>query len=133
MKIRNGFVSNSSSSSFILFGKQLDLDSLTKKDLVGKRIVIIGKELYNGKDIIELTPSILKEIEKIRKEGKFWYTENVYEVYHSITDSDYCGWEFSKKELMEKLPEKFTIYEFEKDNWTTGSDLEAFVDNYSHD
>ncbi len=66
MKVRNGFVSNSSSSSFLLIGERIaveDAESLIDK---GDNIIFISSsELNEGKDIIEnLTKSHIRFIAK---------------------------------------------------------------------
>lgn len=55
MKIRNGFVSNSSSSSFIVFADKIERPSdLTAEDLKNNNIRIIGKDLCEGTDFFEI-------------------------------------------------------------------------------
>lgn len=56
MKIRWCYVSNSSSSSFVVFGYRIG--NIYKKNLIldfdNKKYIMIGHDLYNGEDIINL-------------------------------------------------------------------------------
>jgi hypothetical protein len=54
MKIRQGFVSNSSSSSFIAVCNKLDYHEITQKDIDSGMIWAIGYELNEGSDIFEV-------------------------------------------------------------------------------
>ena len=55
MKVRNGFVSNSSSSSFIL-GREIDFNSITPALLKQeKSFVLVGKELNEGTDVFKIS------------------------------------------------------------------------------
>lgn len=57
MKTRCGFVSNSSSSSFCVVGKRVKLEDV---DLSSDRqYSVIGKQLYDGIDLFELTEELL--------------------------------------------------------------------------
>ena len=56
MKIRQGFVSNSSSSSFLIIGRQVQFSDIKDGDLV----YIKGKEFNDGEDVFKLTPEIKK-------------------------------------------------------------------------
>lgn len=48
MKVRNGFVSNSSSSSFVIIGKTIDnIEEITKEDLENQKI-FCDTEVYGG-------------------------------------------------------------------------------------
>ena len=51
MKIRTGFVSNSSSSSFCLVGKYININEINKND----KVYLLGKSLYEGQDVPLLT------------------------------------------------------------------------------
>jgi len=54
MKNRDGFVSNSSSSSFILIGDRVAINTLTDKD-VGPGLIATGKYLCDGIDIFTIS------------------------------------------------------------------------------
>ena len=54
MKIRNGFVSNSSSSSFIIIGKPVNINDLKVSDIKNKNYVVVGKDLSDGSDIFNI-------------------------------------------------------------------------------
>jgi hypothetical protein len=68
MKIRNGFVSNSSSSSFtIIYDEKVeDIDKLNECEIKTNKYMFIGKYLYNGIDIIDIGDNeTLNAIKKI--------------------------------------------------------------------
>jgi len=46
MKIRTGFVSNSSSSSFVVIGNRISLDKITAKDIKDGKIYLVEDDLY---------------------------------------------------------------------------------------
>lgn len=54
MKTRNGFVSNSSSSSFIVVGKKIDKSEIKSHG----HVWLIGSEYGEGTDAFELTPEM---------------------------------------------------------------------------
>lgn len=74
MKVRTGFVSNSSSSSFVIFGKQIGYKEATLKDVESGKICLCGDFLSDGYDFFRLTPEMFhfaKNNEIVQ--GMEWY------------------------------------------------------------
>lgn len=55
MKVRVGFVSNSSSSSFVILGKEVDIRKITAKMLIEHSYVVLGHDISDGQDVFEIT------------------------------------------------------------------------------
>jgi len=89
MKIRNGFVSNSSTSSFVIIGNKSKLDDITKESLKKKRFAFLvdsgdGDVLVDSKDFSDQS-EFLKVIKTLKKKG---YRRQVFEAYEIVIDSD---------------------------------------------
>lgn len=130
MKTRNGFVSNSSSSSFVVIGREMDFCEVHKKDLDG--VYCYGMDCGDGYDFFELVPAMFDFL------SKYYIHDNslrFYKVYHKHSEDTED--DFTKKQLatiIEKIPDevKFKIMTIDASYHST-SDVKQLRDSYFPD
>ena len=106
MKTRNGFVSNSSSSSFIIFGEKVNWYDFENTD---GEIWMMGTYYGEGYDVFRLTPEMQDLIVKKGRDGSY------YRAYKTF---------FPEEETpikREELPPVFTVFEFDRSQHSVDS------------
>ena len=129
MKIRVGFVSNSSSSSYILVLKNLeisDIKTYIQKKKTLKNLYIEGLHLSDGKDLFNITDCIPIQMYIMLTEQYILPDYfNVYEILKWFDDDDDQAKEACK--FIKTLDDSYFIKTIEKDQHSTDS-----YDNFKH-
>ena len=93
MKVRNGFVSNSSSSSFILKSDGVTLDKkgtlewIKNPENSNKQLLVIGEEMAEGDDIFYLDG--IKENVILEHEERFLNNKSSWTAYPKVESWEY--------------------------------------------
>jgi hypothetical protein len=85
MKIRQGFVSNSSTSSFALIGKEVPFETLTKEDLIKHKHIAIIENFGEGTAAWELDPKKFEMVEAVQDSLKLLKNVNRCFRTHLVT------------------------------------------------
>jgi hypothetical protein len=126
MKIRVGFVSNSSSSSFLILGQDIEIINVTFKMIKEKDIYVIGTDLTDGSDIFKIKSiemlAFMKAVVKVKGKYDFHFVESF------ATGND----DFEGEIDVDNLPKtgKIKYFALDKDN-RSSSDLSDLRDRYN--
>lgn len=119
MKIRTGFVSNSSSSSFTLIGHEISPDEINKYDTV----YFIGQYLNEGYDLFKIDEEFMNRYKDVYwKDCEFFAVKKIY-------DGEMIG-KFTQEEL-QSLTTKDGILSIEADYHSEyENNIEQFEERY---
>ena len=118
MKTRNGFVSNSSSSSFVIFGESTDIWDI--QDPEKENVWAIGGPCGEGWDVFKIDDKMLVELRNTENHCALDLVRAYKTVYSEI--GDYA-------DVDNDLPPKFKVYALEKSHHSVNS-LSTFMERY---
>ena len=140
MKIRNGFVSNSSSSSFILKSDGVTLDKKGTLEWIknpenrGKQLLVIGEQMYEGDDIFYLDG--IKENFILEHEERFLNNKSSWTAYPNVESWEYEKYTsfYSEEEEeeydKELLNPPYVIRAYKDYNSDSEENMQEFIINY---
>lgn len=98
MKIRSGFVSNSSSSSFVALATPININDITTEMIKKCEVITFGSEISEGIDMIEInSEDMIKFFKLFPKYHDDWGSDEF--CFWKVIKSGEDGFTFNKSEL----------------------------------
>lgn len=115
MKIRNGYVSNSSSSSFCIVGKEIDNPLERIKN--GKKVWIIVENGGNSGECEDWAMELNLETFEILKKSKWYKSHQEYSVFIEANDNAVVEWDSNEGDNVLKVEKDIDecVFAFNRD------------------
>ena len=128
MKTRQGFVSNSSSSSFVIIGKEIKSSKLTEATFKGKNITAIGGGLYEGSLVMKMDWKMYQFFQEHAKEFEEFDGFSHITYYETFFNSTELG-TINKKDLPDGVLSVITG-EYDHASPSSIAELKEYLEEY---
>jgi hypothetical protein len=120
MKTRSGFVSNSSSMSFVIFGTSTDIWDIT--DPVKENVWAIGGPAGEGWDVFQINLEMLMDLRNSENHCHL----NLIKAYKTL----YIDGPGDCATVDNDLPRRFEVFSVEKSHHSINGKLDVFRERY---